>query len=63
MYTEEKKKKKRKKRGDQIELKLRVLSTGAKIKSGDDNSIHLLGKKEKEKERKEGAKLSSNLGY
>jgi hypothetical protein len=52
-----------KKRGDQIELKLRVLSTGAKIKSGDNNGIHLLGKKEKEKERKEGTKLSSNSGY
>jgi hypothetical protein len=58
MQREEKKKKKTEKRGDQIELKLRVLSTGVKIKSGGNN----WGKKKKKRKRKEGTKLSSNSG-
>jgi hypothetical protein len=39
VYTSTGGKRKGKKRGDQVELKLRVLSTGAKTKSGDNNSI------------------------
>jgi hypothetical protein len=54
VYREKKEKRKGKKRGDQIDLKLRVLSMsiGAESKSGDDNSICIQRKKIKNKRKK-----------